>query len=141
MNRSVKLLGIGAMAFVLAGCSHQPAADVMVPVQDESMMVAPTDAMMVETYSVDRTMSAVDFEFSETEIIAQTGDKVRIALTNNGKMPHDIRIDEFGVGTKILQPGESEVIEFVADKPGTYEYYCSVGNHRAQGMVGKLIVQ
>jgi plastocyanin len=29
----------------------------------------------------------------------------------------------------------------VADKKGTFEYYCSVGQHRALGMKGKLVVE
>jgi plastocyanin len=29
----------------------------------------------------------------------------------------------------------------VADKNGSYEYYCSVGNHRASGMVGVITVE
>lgn len=32
-------------------------------------------------------------------------------------------------------------VTFVADETGTFEYYCSVGNHRGQGMIGKLIVE
>jgi uncharacterized cupredoxin-like copper-binding protein len=32
-------------------------------------------------------------------------------------------------------------VQFVADKTGTFEFYCSVGNHRQMGMVGTLVVQ
>jgi len=32
-------------------------------------------------------------------------------------------------------------VEFTADTPGEFEYYCSVGQHRANGQVGKLIVE
>ena len=54
---------------------------------------------------------------------------------------HDFMIDEFEVATNQIGDGEEEEMEFVADKIGTFEYYCSVGNHRAQGMKGKLIVE
>jgi hypothetical protein len=37
--------------------------------------------------------------------------------------------------------GASDVVEFTADKAGTFEYYCSVGNHRAMGMKGTLTVK
>ena len=50
-------------------------------------------------------------------------------------------IDEFNAKTRVLNKGEEETITFVADKAGTFEYYCSVGQHRANGMVGKLIVE
>jgi plastocyanin len=68
------------------------------------------------------------------------GDTVKITFKNTGGF-HDLKIDEFKVATKQLQGGASEVVTFVADKAGTFEYYCSVGNHRAMGMKGTLTVQ
>jgi heme/copper-type cytochrome/quinol oxidase subunit 2 len=56
-------------------------------------------------------------------------------------MMHDFVIDELGVKIPVTQAGDTSVVEFVADTPGTYEYYCSVGEHRAQGQVGTLIVE
>jgi plastocyanin len=35
----------------------------------------------------------------------------------------------------------STFIEFVANKKGKFEYYCSVGEHRAMGMKGNLVVE
>ena len=32
-------------------------------------------------------------------------------------------------------------VTFIADQEGSFEYYCSVGNHREEGMVGTLIVE
>ena len=55
-------------------------------------------------------------------------------------MKHDWKVDEFAVATKILSVGEEETIEFVASKAGTFEYYCSVGSHRANGMKGSLTI-
>ena len=82
-----------------------------------------------------------DFSFSPAEMTVKQGDTVRITFTNTGNMQHDFVIDELGVASKKLVGGEKEMIEFVADKAGTYEYYCSVGNHRAMGMVGTLTVE
>lgn len=86
------------------------------------------------------TVNASNFKFDPKEIKVKKGDTVRITLKASG-MPHDWRVDEFNAKTNVLQSGQQETIEFVANKTGTFEYYCSVGNHRANGMVGKLIVQ
>lgn len=91
----------------------------------------------IETFDV----SGAEFSFSADEIKVKKDDIVKVTFKNSGKFPHDFRIDEFNTATKILQPGEEETIEFVADQSGTFEYYCSVGNHRAQGMVGNFIVE
>ncbi|MBI5421987.1 dienelactone hydrolase family protein [Candidatus Peregrinibacteria bacterium] len=68
------------------------------------------------------------------------GDTVRIEFTNT-KGFHDWVLDEFNARTPQLQAGASATVEFVADKKGTFEYYCSVGSHRAMGMKGNLIVE
>lgn len=70
----------------------------------------------------------------------QQGDTVRIDFTNT-KGFHDWVLDEFNARTPQLQAGASASVEFVADKKGTFEYYCSVGSHRAMGMKGNLIVE
>jgi nitrite reductase (NO-forming) len=54
---------------------------------------------------------------------------------------HNFNIDEFNVKSDTVKAGDSTVIEFVADKTGTFEYYCSVAQHRTLGQVGKLIVE
>ena len=80
------------------------------------------------------------FWFDPKNITVQKGDTVKIIFTNT-EGTHDLVIDEFNVATKKTNAGESDTVQFVADKMGTFEYYCSVGNHRQMGMVGKLIVK
>ncbi len=77
--------------------------------------------------------------FDIKEIKVKVGDTVKITFTNGGGM-HDLVIDEFNAGTEVLRFGKSETIEFKVTQTGEYEYYCSVGNHRAQGMWGTLKV-
>ncbi|MDQ5952387.1 MAG: plastocyanin, partial [Patescibacteria group bacterium] len=69
----------------------------------------------------------------------QKGDTVRIIFKNEDGF-HDLKIDEFNVATKQIQGGAEETVEFVADKAGTFEYYCSVGKHRDMGMKGTITV-
>lgn len=86
-------------------------------------------------------VTASNFKFSVAEMKVSKGDRVRISLTNT-EGTHDLVVDGYNARTKILsQVGASETIEFTADKSGTFEYYCSIGNHRQAGMIGKLIVQ
>ena len=74
------------------------------------------------------------------DIKVNEGDKVRIEFTSTEGF-HDWEIDEFNAATEKVNAGSSSSVEFVADKKGTFEYYCSVGQHRAKGMVGKFIVE
>jgi nitrite reductase (NO-forming) len=77
--------------------------------------------------------------FSVKEIKVKQGDIVRVKVTNTKGM-HDWVLDEFDIKEE-TPLNEEVVIEFVADKAGTYEYYCSKPGHRAKGQVGKLIVE
>ncbi len=95
---------------------------------------------VAETGAKEFTIEGANFNFSVKEIKVNQGDTVQITFKNKDGF-HDWVIDEFAAKTKQLTAGGEETVEFVADKAGTFEYYCSVGQHRQNGMVGKLIVE
>jgi nitrosocyanin len=86
------------------------------------------------------TVTGSNFAFSPQAITVNKGDTVKINFKNVGGM-HDFKIDEFNVATKKINGGETDTVTFVADKTGSFEYYCSVGTHRQMGMKGTLIVK
>jgi plastocyanin len=152
MNRNMGII-LGVLALLLVGgvvwfaLSNQPATNTnqlsasTTPAATQmptSPSVSTDSAMPTETKEFTVTGSA--FKFDPAEIKVKQGDKVRIVFKNSGGM-HDWVVDEFNARTKVLQSGQSETIEFVADKTGTFEYYCGVGNHRQMGMKGNLVVE
>ena len=92
-----------------------------------------------ETPVKEFTVSGQNFSFTPSSIKVQKGDKVKITFNNTSGF-HDFKIDEYGMATKQTQSPTTEVLEFTADKVGSFEYYCSVGSHRANGMKGTLQV-
>ena len=86
------------------------------------------------------TVSGQSYSFTPSTIAVKKGDTVNITFKNVGGT-HDLRIDGYNVGTARIAGGESATFQFVASKAGSFEYYCSVGQHRALGMKGTLIVQ
>ena len=85
------------------------------------------------------TVSGQNFSFSPSRMTVKKGDTVKITFKNVSGT-HDFRIDGYNVGTRVIQSGAQEMITFVADKAGSFEYFCSVGEHRAMGMKGTLTV-
>jgi len=77
-------------------------------------------------------------KFSPNEITVNKGDKVRIKITNI-KGTHDFKIDEFGVYTE-TPLNQEMTVEFIADKSGSFEYYCTKPGHRQNGHWGTLKV-
>ena len=82
-------------------------------------------------------------KFNKETLRAKPG-KVTIRLTNpstSGK-PHAVEIEGKGKekASRVVNPGGTASVSLTLRK-GTYEFYCPVGNHKAGGMEGKLIVR
>lgn len=84
-------------------------------------------------------ITAKQFSFEPNTITVNKGDKVRLKVKSTD-VTHGIAIDEFNVNKRI-EPGKTVDVEFVADKTGTFIFYCSVfcGNRHSE-QIGKLIV-
>jgi nitrosocyanin len=102
--------------------------------QDAPKNIKPAEA------SVNVTVTGANYSFEPKEIKVKKDDVVKITFKNIEGF-HDLRIDEYAVKTQVIKANEVETVQFTADKTGTFEYYCSVGQHRANGMFGKLIVE
>lgn len=128
----------GAFAYLNSNKTTQPAQQ---PVVQEKTTQEPTLAQSA-TESATKTFAVEGkpFSFTPAEIKVKKGDTVKVVFTNKAGF-HDWTLDEFNVKTKQIKAGQSDEVTFVASKSGTFEYYCSVGNHRQQGMVGKFIVE
>ncbi len=141
---AIVILGLGGLWYTMkpAGdngeSEQQEAMEVVEEVGESTPIPVATGESIDNVVTVDITGES--FEFSQTEIRVKKGDTVKINFQSTGGF-HDFVIDEFDTATKKVNPGEVTSVEFVADKTGTFEYYCSVMDHRAKGMVGKLIVE
>ena len=80
------------------------------------------------------------FYFEPNVITVKKGETVTIVL-NSVDMMHDFIIDELDIRTEIVKGGNSGTVTFTPTEPGEYTFYCSVANHKAMGMVGKMIVK
>ncbi|HCI05465.1 TPA: hypothetical protein DEX28_01840 [Patescibacteria group bacterium] len=147
MNKNYLVFGGGAvlllaviLTFFFMGKTRQ-SAPVLSPSPEVSLSPTPIPTGSSNENSVKEfEILASNFKFSVNEIKVKKGDTVRIVLKNEEGV-HDWKVDEFNAQTEKLQAGQTETIEFVADKTGVFEYYCSMGTHRQMGMKGNLIVE
>lgn len=83
---------------------------------------------------------ATDFSFSPTEIPVKVGEVVNLSLANkDDDSVHDITVPGLRVRLVAL-PGQTVAGAIRADRPGTYEFFCSIPGHRESGMVGRIVV-
>jgi plastocyanin len=89
-------------------------------------------------------LDGFNYGYSQEEITVEAGSTVQLTLTSSEGF-HDWVVDEIpGAKTDRINAGEETQVEFQVpeDAQGEeYEFYCSVGNHREQGMVGTLMVE
>lgn len=106
----------------------------MPEVKDYNTNISSQEA--VKTIAVE----AGSFYYKPAQLTVKKGEKIKLVLTAVDMM-HDFNIDELGVKVPITKSGGTNSVEFVADKTGTFEYYCSVGQHRSKGQVGKITIE
>lgn len=115
----------------------------------EGAAAAPTDEQKAQLKAgedahdpTDLTFDVVggSFYFTPNVIHVKKGDKVKIVFHDAGGM-HNFTLDEFNVKMDTIKTGETATTEFTADKTGSFEYYCGVGQHRQMGQKGTIIVE
>jgi len=77
--------------------------------------------------SVDIFMTAIRSHFNPEHIYLKQGDTVRWHITNTERAvdaTHGFAVPMYNI-TASLEPGETVTIEFEADTPGTFPFYCS----------------
>lgn len=151
MNRNLMIGGISALVLVVAAgwyLMNQSSSTNSSPTPIPQSQILPTEipartnegTSSGTTGTKEFTVTGSGFKFSPSTLTVNKGDKVKITFVNSGGT-HNFILDQFGVKTKTLGTGQQETVEFTADKAGSFEYYCSVANHKAMGMKGMLVVK
>ncbi len=82
-------------------------------------------------------MDAGNFYFRPDTITAKLNQPLTIKFNNSGF--HTFTINDLGV-SQVLS-GSTGSVTFTPTKKGTFEFYCTVGNHRDLGQKGTIIVE
>src|SRR3989344_7902085 len=147
----VVLLVIGAVAVFGMMGGNTPESSSHRDVESQNTQEAMTAETTEESDVVNEDEDAIltedaikveggSFYFKPNEIRVKVGEPVVITF-NAVDMMHDFVIDELNVRTDVIKAGGSDTVMFTPSEVGEYEFYCSVGQHRANGMVGTLIVE
>lgn len=78
-------------------------------------------SMVVATFS-GQGMAA--HRWYPTMFVVRKGDLVDLAVANPDKVNHQLEITGYGLKTKVLTPGSSDDLRFVADQTGVFVYRC-----------------
>jgi plastocyanin len=130
-----------AAAFALAGCGSddEPAAT-PAPAATEAATETPAAAASGATLKIAADPGGAK-KFTESTLTAEAG-TVTVEFANDSQLPHAVEIEGNGVEEETEVVTGQDAPPLTVDlKPGEYEFYCPVGDHRAEGMEGKLTVR
>lgn len=86
------------------------------------------------------TVVAKRWSFEPAVITVKKGDRVRM-LIESRDVTHGIKIPDFNINQNLVA-GETTVVEFTADKAGSFGFFCSVFCGQGHGsMRGTLVVE
>ncbi len=130
------------LTLVLASCSPRRPDVTLTP-------IAPVDGVL--------TVRAFEWGFEPGAIALREGEEVRIVLVNDGKIPHNLKVE--GLAADITEAsssgplsgdegelfvgaaeGEEGTLVFVPQASGSFTFYCTIKGHRQLGMEGPLTV-
>jgi plastocyanin len=136
----VGMIALGGLA--VAGCGGDDDSDTT-GTTGASATTSTTGAKSGGGGSSTIQLSETDFALNPPNPTVKAGE-VTINATNDGAVPHNIEVEGPGEEQELesdLAPGDSGTLTVDLSEPGTYEWYCPVGNHRDMGMEGEITVK
>ena len=99
----------------------------------------PTDSEPVSSVK-EFSMTAKQWSFEPSEIKVKKGDQVKLTIKSID-VSHGFNLPDFNVDSQ-LEPNKETVVEFTADRTGTFTFFCNVfcGSGHSS-MAGTLVVE
>jgi cytochrome c oxidase subunit II len=91
--------------------------------------------------TVEVNLEAFEFAFNPATIRAKQGDTVIVHIKST-EGNHGFGVQGYNVDSGEIEEGQTKTVQFVADKTGTFRFFCNVpcgSGHRS--MNGQLIVE
>ena len=133
------LIALALATAVFAGCGGDDEESAATPTATAEATQAPASSGGGATLDFSAPEDG-SLKFDQGDVTAKAG-KVTVNFNNPSSVPHAVEIEGNGVEAKtdVITASEAPPVE-VDLKPGTYTYFCPVGDHEAAGMKGTLTV-
>lgn len=88
-------------------------------------------------------VSETEYQLDPSDPTVKSG-TVTFKATNDGTVTHSLEVEGPNGEQELdsdLSPGQSGTLTVDLSKPGKYEFYCPIDNHKQMGMEGTVTVQ
>jgi uncharacterized cupredoxin-like copper-binding protein len=124
-----------ALGLVVAGCGESRRAS-------SSTNTAPAQSTTPKSAAPGVAVTEREFSLSPADLEVPKAGTIRISIRNAGGVEHALEVEgphgESRAGP--IAPGGSATLRVVLDKPGRYEWYCPIDDHKGKGMRGTIVV-
>jgi uncharacterized cupredoxin-like copper-binding protein len=128
------VVAVAAMGAFAAGCGGGG---------DNSTSTAASATTTAAQGGASVDVSETDFKLNPSDPKVKAG-PVTFNVSNDGQTVHSLEVEGPNGDEELqsdLSPGQSGVLSVDLSKPGKYEFYCPIGNHKQLGMKGEITVQ
>ncbi len=94
----------------------------------------------IDASAVHVEIHASDARFAPSDVTVPAGRFVVVRFVNDDPVFHDWVVEGLANVDANARPGQTQVVRFRVDEPGSYDVECSVDGHAAGGMVGRFVV-
>ena len=116
-------------AALLAGCGGS---------SNSSSSSKPSSGPVLQTVQISET----EYSLTPSSVTVSKSGTYAVHVTNNGTITHAFEVEGNGVEEKTsdIPAGSSTTLKVAFSKNGSYEIYCPVDGHKAEGMKGTLTI-
>lgn len=86
-------------------------------------------------------ITGTEYSFDPSTISASSGERLKIIFKNQGLTSHNLVFQNLGIGTQVIDAGQTDSFEFTVPQAGSYQYVCTIDGHQDKGMSGVLEVK
>lgn len=87
------------------------------------------------------TVEGNEFKFEPNKITMNKGETLEVTFKNAGKFPHNFTIQDLGIASNTISPGQSTTVTIASDRTGTFTFVCTVDSHADRGMKGTFMIK
>jgi uncharacterized cupredoxin-like copper-binding protein len=138
LGRTVRGLAGATLALgLLTACGGDDGSDTAATTTSASTEAGTSSSAPATDAAQAQTITATETEFQiALDASSFPAGSYRIEVANDGTMTHNLEVERDGAEvatTDDIAPGRSATLD-VTLEPGTYVFYCGIGQHRAAGM-------
>jgi plastocyanin len=130
-------VAVAALGLAAGGCGESREE-----ARSTSTSAPPAPTTPAPATNAEFTVTEREYSLSPSDLRVPKAGTFSLVVRNTGAIPHALEVEGPAgeLKTGAIAPGKTARLEVALRKPGRYEWYCPIGDHRKRGMRGTVVV-